>query len=90
MSFFGKGHHGTVYRIRNEAFREKNIVPTVKHGGGSNMFWSCFAASGTGCIDCVNGIMKSDDYQRILGAQCSGQCQKAASPPAVMGLPAGQ
>ncbi len=31
------------------------------------MFWSCFAASGTGCIDCVNGIMKSDDYQRILG-----------------------
>ncbi len=54
------------------------------------MFWGCFAASGTGCFDCVNGIMKSDDYQRILGAQRSGQCQKAASPPEVMGLPAGQ
>ncbi len=54
------------------------------------MFWGCVAASGTGCLDCVNSIMKSDDYQRILGVQRSGQCQKAASPPEVMGLPAGQ
>ena len=30
------------------------------------MFWGCFFASGTGCLDCVNGIMKSEDYQRIL------------------------
>ncbi len=67
VELFGKGHHGTVYRKRNEAFKEKNTVPTVKHGGGSKMFWGCFAASGTGCLDCVNGIMKSDDYQRILG-----------------------
>ncbi len=49
-----------------------------------------FAASGTGCLDCVNSIMKSDDYQRIFGAQHSGQCQNAASPPEVIGLPAGQ
>ncbi len=90
VELFGKEHHDTVYRKRNEAFKEKNRVPTVKHGGGSKMFWGCFAASGTGCLDCVNGIMKSDDYQRILGAQRSGQCQKAASPPEVMGLPAGQ
>ncbi len=64
-NFFGKGHRGTVYRNRNEAFKEKNTVPTVKHGGGSKMFWGCFAVSGTGCLDCVNGIMKSDDYQII-------------------------
>ncbi len=67
VELFGKGHHGTVYRKRNEAFKEKNTVPTVKHGGGSKMFWGCFAASGAGCLDCVNGIMKSDDYQRFLG-----------------------
>ena len=30
------------------------------------MFWGCFAASGTGCVDCVQGIMKSEDYQRML------------------------
>ncbi len=40
---------------------KKRTVPTVKHGGVSNMFWGCFAASGTGYLHCVNGIMKSDD-----------------------------
>ncbi len=55
------------YRKRNEALKEKNTVPTVKHDGGSKMYWGCFAASGTGCLDYGNGIMKSDDYQIILG-----------------------
>ena len=27
------------------------------------MFWGCCAASGTGCLECVHGIMKSGDYQ---------------------------
>ncbi|KAL0176834.1 hypothetical protein M9458_029164, partial [Cirrhinus mrigala] len=67
VELFGKGHHGTVYRKRNEAFKDKSTVPTVKHGGGSEMFWVCFAASGTGILDCVNGIMKPDDYQRNVG-----------------------
>lgn len=39
------------------AFKEENLVPAVKHGGGSLMFWGCFAASGTGCLDCVPGVM---------------------------------
>ena len=50
---------------QNEAYKEKNMVPTVKYGGGSKMFSACFAASGTGCIDCVQRIMKSGDYQKI-------------------------
>ena len=41
-------------------------MPTVKHGGGSVMFWGCFAASGTGCLESVQGTMKSEDYQGIL------------------------
>ncbi len=40
---------------------KKRTVPTVKHGGVSKMFWGCFAASGTGYLHSVNGIMKSDD-----------------------------
>ncbi len=76
VELFGKGHHDTVYRKRSEAFKEKNRVPTVKHGGGSKMFWGCFAASGTGCFDCVNGIMKSDDYQRILGRNVVASVRK--------------
>ncbi len=62
VELFGKARHSTVYRKQKEAY----TVPTVKHGGGSRMFWGCFAASGTGCIDCVQGIMKSGDYQKIL------------------------
>ena len=42
-----------------EAYKEKNTVPTVKHGRGSVMFWGCFAASGTGCFECVQSTMKS-------------------------------
>ena len=30
------------------------------------MFWGCCAASGSGCLECVHGIMKSGDYQGIL------------------------
>ncbi len=76
VELFGKGHHVTVYRKRNEAFKEKNTVPTVKHGGDSKMFLGCFAASGTGCLDCVSGIMKSDDYQRILGCHVEASVRK--------------
>ncbi|KAL0204685.1 hypothetical protein M9458_002703, partial [Cirrhinus mrigala] len=35
VELFGKGHHGTVCRKRNEAFKEKKTVPTITHGGDS-------------------------------------------------------
>ncbi|KAG2460115.1 TCB1 transposase, partial [Polypterus senegalus] len=73
---FGKAHHYTVYRKPNEAHEEKYTVPTVKHGGGSKMFWGCFADSGTGCLDCVHGIMKSEDYQKILGCNVGPSVRK--------------
>uniref|UniRef100_A0AAQ5XZS9 Tc1-like transposase DDE domain-containing protein n=1 Tax=Amphiprion ocellaris TaxID=80972 RepID=A0AAQ5XZS9_AMPOC len=83
VELFGKAHHSTVYRKQNEAYKEKNTVPTVKHGGGSKMFWGCFAASSTGCLDGVQGIMKSGDYQNILGRNVGpsvrklGLCQRS-------------
>lgn len=66
MELFAKAHQLYVHRRKNEAYQEKNTVPTVKHGGGSVMFWGCFAASGTGCLESVQGTMKSEDYQGIL------------------------
>ena len=38
LELFGKAHHLYVYRKQNEAFKEKNTFPPVKHGGGSVMF----------------------------------------------------
>ncbi|KAK3523448.1 hypothetical protein QTP86_033613 [Hemibagrus guttatus] len=63
---FGNAHQQFVYRRRNEAYKEKNTLPTVKHGGGSIMLCGCFAASGTGGLDRITGIMKSENYQEIL------------------------
>lgn len=80
VELFGKRHQHRVYRKENEAFKEKNTVPTVKHGGGSLMFWGCFAASGTGLLDRVHGIMKSEDYQQILQRNVGPSVRKLGLP----------
>uniref|UniRef100_A0A8C7YAL0 Transposase Tc1-like domain-containing protein n=1 Tax=Oryzias sinensis TaxID=183150 RepID=A0A8C7YAL0_9TELE len=66
LELFGKAHQLYVGRLKNEASNKKNTVPTVKDGGGSVLFWGCFGASGTGCLEVVQGKMKSQDYQGIL------------------------
>uniref|UniRef100_A0A9J7ZRY6 Transposase n=1 Tax=Cyprinus carpio carpio TaxID=630221 RepID=A0A9J7ZRY6_CYPCA len=50
----------------NTTFQKKNIIPTVKYGGGSVMVRGCFAASGPGRLAVINGTMKSAVYQKIL------------------------
>ena len=75
-----------MFRRKNEAYQENNNVPTVKHGGGSVMFWGCFAASGTGCSESVQGTMKSQNYQGILERNVL-LCQKAWAQSQVMGPP---
>ncbi|KAK3567383.1 hypothetical protein QTP86_019883, partial [Hemibagrus guttatus] len=55
-----------VWRKSNTAFQKKNIIPTVKYGGGSVMVWGCFAASGPGRLAVINGTMNSAVYQKIL------------------------
>ncbi|KAK3508771.1 hypothetical protein QTP70_006025 [Hemibagrus guttatus] len=55
-----------VWRKNNTAFQKKNIIPTVKYGGGSVMVWGCFAASGLGRLAAINGTMNSAVYQKIL------------------------
>ena len=34
-----------------------NIIPTVKHSGGSQMVWGSFAASGPGQLAVIDGTM---------------------------------
>ncbi|KAK3506739.1 hypothetical protein QTP70_021775 [Hemibagrus guttatus] len=46
--------------------KKKNIIPTVKYGGGSVMVWGCYAASGPGRLAVINGTMNSAVYQKVL------------------------
>ena len=66
MELFGHRDVAFVWRKKCEAYNPKNTVPTIKHGGGSIMLWGCFSASGPGNLVKVDGIMKKEQYIKIL------------------------
>ncbi|KAK3542023.1 hypothetical protein QTP86_010605 [Hemibagrus guttatus] len=66
IELFGRSVSHYVWRKSNTAFQKKNIIPTVKYGGGSVMVWGCSAASGPGRLAVINGTMNSAVYQKIL------------------------
>ncbi|KAI4900378.1 hypothetical protein NFI96_000696 [Prochilodus magdalenae] len=67
LELFGTMDQRYVWRRKNQAYEQKNTLPTVKHGGGSIMLWGCFASSnGTGKLQRVQGTMNSLQYQEIL------------------------
>uniref|UniRef100_A0A803JUL1 Transposase Tc1-like domain-containing protein n=1 Tax=Xenopus tropicalis TaxID=8364 RepID=A0A803JUL1_XENTR len=66
MELFGHQNRGFVWHKPNTAFQEKNLIPTVKHGGGSVMVWGRFAAAGPGNLTFIEFTMNSTVYQRVL------------------------
>uniref|UniRef100_A0AAZ3R282 Transposase Tc1-like domain-containing protein n=1 Tax=Oncorhynchus tshawytscha TaxID=74940 RepID=A0AAZ3R282_ONCTS len=42
---------------KGTAHQHQNLIPTVKYGGGSIMFWGCFAVSGPGQLAIIDGKM---------------------------------
>lgn len=65
LELFGPLDQCYVWRRKNEACAEMNILPTVKHGGGLLMLWGCFSSFGAGNLQCVGG--------KVGFSQLSGQ-----------------
>lgn len=63
---YGPQNRGPVWHKPNTAFQEKNLIPTVKHRGGSVMVWGCFPAAGPGQVTVTESTMNSAVYQRVL------------------------
>jgi len=63
---YGSDGREYYWKKRGEPLRDHHVQPTVKHGGGSIMVWSCFTANGPGYPCMVEGNMTAEDYRRIL------------------------
>ena len=66
MNLFGSDGVKRVWRQPGEEYKDKCVLPTVKHGGGSVMVWGCMSAAGTGELQFIEGTMNANMYCGIL------------------------
>jgi len=63
---FGQKRRIFVRRSVEEKMIPDCVVLTVKHGGGSVFVWGCFSMAGVGDLVKIEGIMKKEEYKKIL------------------------
>ncbi len=66
INVFGTDGFKTVWHHKGEEYKERCMVPTVKHGGGSVLMWGCTSAAGVGELHFIDDIMNSQMYCSIL------------------------
>ncbi len=66
INLFGSDGVKHVWRQPSEEYKDKCVLPTVKHGGGSVMVWGCMSAAGTGELQFIEGTMNANMYCDIL------------------------
>jgi len=66
FNIFGHDGPSKVWRKPNEALKEKNLISTIKHGGGNVMVWGCVAAGGVGQMVFIDEKMNKNMYKDIL------------------------
>ncbi len=66
INLFGSDGLKRVWRQPGEEYKDKCVLPTVKHGGGSVMVWGCMSAAGTGELQFIEGTMNVNMYCDIL------------------------
>ena len=70
LNCFCQVQHRHVCRRNRDAYKEKNLIPMVKYGGGSVMFWGCFNSRGPGALVRVDGIINSSKYSIQFNLIC--------------------
>ncbi len=55
-----------MWRQPGEEYKDKCVLPTVKHGGGSVMVWGCMSDAHTGELQLIEGTMNANMYCDIL------------------------
>lgn len=76
IELFGHNHKRYIWRGVNKAYDERYTIPTVKHGGGSLMFWGCVSYKGTGNLVKIDGKMNAVCYQKILEESLHSSARK--------------
>ncbi len=66
INLFGSDGVKQVWRQPGEEYKNKCVLPTVKHGGGSVMVWGYMSATGTGELQFIEGTMNANMYFDIL------------------------
>lgn len=76
IHLFGSDGLKHVWRRPGEEYKDKCVMPTVKHGGGNVMVWGCMSAAGVGELHFIEGNMNSNMYCEILQQSMIPSLQK--------------
>ncbi len=60
INLFGSDGVKRVWWQPGEEYKDKCVLPAVKHGGGSVMVWGCMSAAGTGELQFIEGTMNAN------------------------------
>ncbi len=71
INFFGSDGVKRVWWQPGEEYKDKCVLPTVKHGGGSVMVWGCMGAAGTGELQFIHTVLQ-DDHCLVKEAEGKG------------------
>ncbi len=63
---FGSDGVKHVWRQPGEEYKDKCVLPTVKHGGGGVIVWGCMSAAGIEELQFIEGTLNSNMYCDIL------------------------
>ena len=66
VNVFGSDNVKRVWWQPGEEYKDKCVLPTVEHGGGSVMVWGSMSAAGTRELQFIGGTMNANMYCDIL------------------------